>query len=115
MAIKDSGKVTITLDRTTVEKLRSEKGGMAWDAFMLDLIEWMKQGVRARCVVCRKGVGSVDVDLSPSMLAKRLGWREVSVRGRPDSIGFLCDKCGLEMEKMEEKGEIEGDKKKKNK
>lgn len=106
MALKDSGKVTITLNRTTVKKLRSEKGGMAWDAFMLDLIESMKCGVRARCVVCRKEVGSGDVDLTPSILAKRLGWKEISIRGRLNSIGFVCDKCSLE---MEEKGEIAGE------
>lgn len=98
MAMKRSGKVTITLDRTTVEKLRSEKGGMAWDAFMLNLVESMKQGVKARCVVCRKEVGSGDVDLTASMLAKRLGWKEVLVRGEQGikSIGFLCNKCSSE-------------------
>ena len=101
MAIKDSGKVTITLDRTTVKKLRSEKGGMAWDVFMLDLIGCMKQGVTARCVVCRKVAGSTDIDLSSSLLAKRLGWKEISIRGRPGTIGFVCDKCSLKTEAME--------------
>jgi hypothetical protein len=100
MAIKDSGKVTVTLNRTTVEKLRSEKGGMAWDAFMLDLVRGMKQGVKARCVICRKVVESGDVDLTASMLVKKLGWKEISVRGRLNSIGFLCDKCSSDAEAM---------------
>ena len=100
MAIKDSGKVTITFQRTTVKKLRSEKGGIAWDAFVLDLIEGRKHGVSARCVVCRKIVGSRDIDLTASTLAKRLGWKEVLVKGEPGtkSIGFLCNKCSLEFE-----------------
>lgn len=97
MAIKDSAKVTVTFQRTTVEKLRSEKGGMAWDAFMLDLVESRKQGVRARCVTCREVIESTDVDLTPSSLANRHGWREVSIRGRPGTIGFLCDRCSLEI------------------
>jgi hypothetical protein len=95
MAVKGSGKVTVTFDRTTVEKLRSEKGGEAWDAFMLNLIEGMKQGVKARCVVCRKVVESADIDLTVSMLVKRLGWREISVDGGLNIIGFMCDKCGV--------------------
>ncbi len=93
MPIKNSGKVTITLDRTTVEKLRNEKGGKAWDAFMLALIEGMKQGVRARCITCGRIFRSTDIDLSPSELAKRLGWKEVLIKGKPESIGFVCDKC----------------------
>jgi hypothetical protein len=99
MAIQDSGKVTVTLNRTTVEKLRSEKGGIAWDAFMLDLIEGMKQGVRARCVVCRKVVESGDVDLTASMMVKKLGWREISINGGLNIIGFICDKCSSETDK----------------
>lgn len=95
MAIKDSGKVTVTFNRTTVEKLREEKGGMAWDDFMLNLIGSRKTGVRARCILCRKVVESGDVDLTASMLVKKLGWKEISVRGRLNSIGFLCDKCGV--------------------
>lgn len=100
MAIKGSGKVTVTFNRTTVEKLRSEKGGMAWDAFMLDLIEGMKQGVRARCVVCRKVVESEDVDLTASMMVKKLGWREISINGGVNFIGFMCNKCSSEAEAM---------------
>lgn len=98
MAIKGSAKITITLNRTTVEKLRSEKGGMAWDTFMLDLIGGMKQGVKARCVVCRKVVESRNVDLTASMLVKKLGWKEISANGGLNIIGFLCDKCSLEMQ-----------------
>ncbi|MBE9594635.1 MAG: hypothetical protein IMF19_14280 [Proteobacteria bacterium] len=103
MAIKDSAKVTVTLDRTTVEKLRSEKGGMAWDAFMLDLIGCKNQGVTAKCVACRKVVGSTDIDLSPSALTKKLGWEEVLIKGEPGikSIGFLCNKCSLERGRKE--------------
>lgn len=102
MAIKESDKITITLNRTTVKKLREEKGGIAWDAFMLHLIEGVKQGVKARCVVCRKVVGSTDIDLTASTLAKRLGWKEILIGGKPKSIGFLCDKCSLEMEEAGE-------------
>jgi hypothetical protein len=93
MAIKGSGKVTITLDRTTVEKLREEKGGKAWEAFMLNLIEGTKQGVRARCVACREVVESTNIDTSLRILARSNGWKEISVRGRLNSIGFMCDKC----------------------
>jgi hypothetical protein len=100
MAIKGSGKVTVTFDRTTVEKLREEKGGIAWDPFMLDLIGSRKQGVRARCMLCRKVVESEDIDLTASMLAKKRGWKEISVKGRLSSIGFLCDKCSSETEAM---------------
>jgi hypothetical protein len=96
MAIKGSGKVTVTLNRTTVEKLREEKRGTTWDAFVLDLIGYMKQGVAARCMVCRKVARSTDIDFTPSLLAKKLGWKEISVRGRPGFIGFVCDKCSLE-------------------
>ena len=98
MAIKGTGKVTVTFNRTTVEKVRAEKGGKAWDTFMLALIGSMKQGVRARCVVCRKVIESTDIDLSPSLLAKRLGWKEMLVRGGPGRIGFVCNKCSLELE-----------------
>ena len=100
MAIKDSGKVTITLDRTTVEKLRNEKGGMAWDAFMLNLIGCMTQGVRIKCITCKRMFRSGDIDLSPSVLAKRLGWKEVSIRDKPGTIGFLCDKCAEEASEL---------------
>lgn len=99
MALKDSGTVTITLNRTTVKKLRSEKGGIAWDTFMLNLIEGMKQGVRAKCVLCGKVVESTDIDLSPSELARRLKWKEILIRGKPKSIGFVCDKCSREEKK----------------
>lgn len=101
MAIKGTSKVTITLDRTTVKKLREEKGVNAWDAFMLNLIEGIGQGVRIRCIKCRRMFRSGDIDLSPSALAKRLGWKEISIRGRPGTIGFVCDKCSLETEKTE--------------
>ena len=101
MAVHGSEHITITILKTTVAKLRDEKGGVAWDTFMLNSLEGMKQGVKAKCAICRKVVGSTDVDLSPSLLAKRLGWKEISVKGRLDSIGFLCDKCSSEMEKRE--------------
>jgi hypothetical protein len=91
MAIKDSGKVTVTFNRTTVEKLREEKGGMAWDDFMLNLIGSRKTGVRARCILCRKVVESGDVDLTASMLVKKLGWKEISVRGCVISVEFRKD------------------------
>lgn len=99
MANKGSGRVTLTLYRTTVEKLRDTKGGKAWDAFLLELIGSMKQGVRVRCVVCRKVVESDDIDLSVSMLVKKLGWREISANGGLNIIGFICDKCSSKTDK----------------
>lgn len=99
MAIKGTGKVTITLDRTTVKKLREEKGVNAWDAFMLNLLEGIGQGVRIRCIICRRMFRSGDIDLSPSALAKQLGWNEVSIRDKPGTIGFVCDECSSETKK----------------
>lgn len=122
MAIKDSGKVTVTLNRTTVEKLRAEKGVEAWDAFMLDLIENRKQGVRARCIICDAFIQTTDVNISPSELAKRRGWEEMysgrvylnrdGVRTKVE-LGFICDKCvevedakALELEAKANPGDI---------
>lgn len=93
MAIKDSGKVTVTFNRTTVEKLRSEKGGKAWDAFMLDLAESRKQGVRIKCVVCRRILESGDIDLTSRAFAKRFGWEEVSIKSKSGWVGFVCNIC----------------------
>ena len=101
MALRGTSKVTITLDRTTVKKLREEKGVNAWDAFMLNLIEGTGQGVRIRCIKCRRMFRSGDIDLSPSALAKRLGWKEVSIRDELGIIGFVCDKCSSETEETD--------------
>ena len=101
MALKGTSTVTITLNRTTVKKLREEKGVNAWDAFMENLIEGAGQGVRIRCIKCRRMFRSGDINSSPSALAKRLGWNEVSIRDKPGTIGFVCDKCSSETEAME--------------
>lgn len=93
MAIRDSSKITITLDRTTVAILREKKRGMAWDAYMHSLLRLESQGSRAECMRCGKVLESDDISKSPKALAKENGWIEITASGRENVIGFVCPNC----------------------
>lgn len=119
MAIKDSGKVTITLDRTTVAMLREKKEGLeTWDELMRRLGERRRSGIE--CVICGAFLEMEDKDKSPNTLAKENGWQSIySARvivNREEmetkvELGYLCQSCwkrhGEEMNEVEE-----GDRKK---
>lgn len=97
MSIKDSSKITITLDRTTVAILRERKRGMAWDAYMRSLIRLESQGSRAKCMRCGKVLETEDISKSPEVLAQENGWTEIAVKGRLNTIGFACPSCLLKL------------------
>lgn len=102
MAVKDSGKVTITLDRTTVTKLRAQKKGMeTWDGLMQRLGERRRYGLE--CIICGTFQEGEDKDKSPNMLAKEHGWRMIYSGavyiGRGGiatqvELGYICPSCG---------------------
>ena len=93
MPVKGIGKVTITLRRTTVEKLRDTKKSLSWDEFLLGLVETKKQGARAECMICGRILETENIYVSPSILAEKNGWIEIAVKGQQNAIGFACPAC----------------------
>jgi predicted CopG family antitoxin len=102
MAIKDSGKVTITLDREIVTMLRAKKKGMeTWNDLMWRLGDRRRCGIE--CAMCGKFIGTTDMSISPEKLAKENGWRELYTgrvqldRGGVKTkveLGYVCPSCG---------------------
>jgi hypothetical protein len=100
MAKKDSGNVTITLDRTTVAMLRAKKKDLeTWDEMMCRLGRRCQCGIE--CIACGKLVESADGNMSPNMLAKEYGWESMysgktALGGKVVSrvkLGYMCYNC----------------------
>ena len=110
MAIKESGKVTITLARTTVAMLRAKKKDLeTWDELMQRLGRTRKWGIE--CIICGAIIEMTEANMSPAMLAKANGWREVySGRVRLEDseiktdveLGYMCKHCGEENRQRDE-------------
>jgi DNA-directed RNA polymerase subunit RPC12/RpoP len=110
MAIKGSGKVTITLDRKTVAMLRAKKKGLeTWDELMQRLGRKRKWGIE--CIICGATIEMTEANISPAILAKANGWREVySGRVRLEDtgiktdveLGYMCKHCGEENRQRDE-------------
>jgi hypothetical protein len=100
MAIKGSAKVTVTLDRSTVDMLRKKKGSETWDELMLRLAKRQRYGIE--CTICGKFVEAKNMDISPNMLAKEQGWQPL-YSGRVEETtgelkrrverGYICPSC----------------------
>jgi hypothetical protein len=102
MAKKDTGKITITLDRETVKKLRSAKRDMTWDDYMLYLLRTQMTGAHVECLICGRIFRSAKLDVSPRMLAEEERWTEVAMKGGR-VIGFVCLDCIAKTETKEKK------------
>lgn len=102
MAKKNSGNVTITLNRTTVEMLRAKKKGMeTWDELMLRLGQ--RREFELECAFCGTVIKTKDVYTTEAALAKEYGW-EMMYSGRVDlrdgrgiettvELGYVCSRC----------------------
>ena len=103
MATKDSGNVTITLNRTTVEMLRAKKKDLeTWDELMLRL--GRKRQFEIECVFCGAVIKTKNVNTTEVALAGEYGWK-MMYSGRVDLIeqdeiettvelGYVCPECG---------------------
>ncbi|MEA1957575.1 MAG: hypothetical protein U9N01_04390 [Euryarchaeota archaeon] len=89
--------VTVTLDRTTVEMLRSQKRGLeTWDNLMLRL-GMRKKGWQLECKICGAIIETTDEEMSPAELARTHWWAKLytNVCGEYADIplGFICKRC----------------------
>lgn len=102
MAIKNSDKVTITLERTTVAMLRSKKKGLeTWNELMLRLGNRRQFGLE--CAICGAFLEFENMDKTLNTIAKENGWQKmysqiVHVDGeeiaRQVELGYICPSCG---------------------
>lgn len=91
MALEDTNKVTVTLQRATVKELRSAKGNLTWDKHLLTLLRRNRQGSQVRCMMCGREEGTGDIRQSAVDLAEGLNWEPVKMDEA--IIGFVCDAC----------------------
>jgi hypothetical protein len=89
MAKSGNKKITITLNRTTVDVLRRRKRDTAWDVYLLEATD-RKCGIG--CMNCGRWLEAQRTDISPDTLARDNGWKPMVIYGE-DTVGFLCDKC----------------------
>lgn len=94
MTLKGSNSITVTLLKTTVEKLRAIKHTETWDELMLRLAT-QKCGIE--CITCGKRLDMDDLEMSRSQLAKIKGWDAVKAGNM--RIGFICPECEQERKK----------------
>ena len=95
MSIKNTDNITITLKKTTVNKMRKRKGELSWNEYVLNLMKSANQGARAKCVFCGGVLETEDIYKSPSDLAKENNWTEISIKGQQAVVGFICNFCIL--------------------
>lgn len=96
MAIEGTENITITLRRTTVKKMKDEKRGMSWNEYVLHLMRSEHQGARARCAFCGDVIETESINKSVSIIARENDWTEIAIKGQPNGIGFICNRCVLE-------------------
>jgi len=101
MAKKDTGKVTITLDRSIVKMLREKKEGIeTWNDLLIRLAGRSRCGIE--CLICGAFLENSDLNQSPNKLAETNGWRVV-YSGRVEldgdeiktkvKLGYMCRNC----------------------
>jgi hypothetical protein len=89
MAKRGNKKITITLNRTTVDILRRRKRGAQWDAYLLDATN-RKCGIK--CMNCGRWLEAQRTDISPNTLAKYNDWKRMAIYG-DKTVGFMCAEC----------------------
>jgi hypothetical protein len=98
MAKSGNKKITITLNRTTVDVLRRRKRDTAWDVYLLEATN-RKCGIE--CMGCGRWLEAHRTDISQDTLARDNGWkrmiiyedeRRMEIDGE-DTVGFMCDEC----------------------
>lgn len=89
MAKSGTGKITITLNRTTVDLLRLRKRAVPWDKYLLGATD-RKCGIE--CMNCGGWLEANRTDISQDTLAKYYGWKPMAIYGEK-TIGFLCKEC----------------------
>ena len=101
MAKKDTGKITITLDKTVVKMLRAKKEGVeTWNNLLIRLAGRSRCGIE--CLICGAFLENEDMSQSPNELAEKNEWRIVysgKVELDGDEIktkvklGYMCRNC----------------------
>lgn len=89
MTKSGNDKITITLNRTTVDVLRRRKRSTPWDAYLLKATD-RKCGIE--CMNCGRWLEAQRTDLSQDTLARDNGWKPMVIYGEK-TVGFLCDEC----------------------
>ena len=101
MAKKDTGKITITLDKTVVKMLREKKEGVeTWNDLLIRLAGRSRCGIE--CLICGAFLENEDMNQSPNKLAETNVWRIIySGRVEQDGdelrtkvkLGYMCRNC----------------------
>jgi hypothetical protein len=89
MAKSGNKKITITLNRTTVDVLRRRKRDSSWDAYLLEATN-RKCGIG--CMNCGRWLEAQRTDISQDTLARDNGWKSLKIYGEK-RVGFMCDDC----------------------
>jgi len=102
MTLHGSEHITITILKTTVDKLRAMKRADSWDSLLLRFSKRGRCGIE--CMNCGYWLETDETDVTLDKLAKRQGWTgvygeegEVDKGGRRMRIGYMCGKCGKRM------------------